>query len=240
LADLDFTHMQQREEHWAIVDLVGKGGHIRTVPVPEWVKATIDLWVAAAGISTGRLFRCICRAGKHWGDGVSERVVWHVVKQYARKLGLAQVAPHDLRRFVCKAVPCIRRRIGSDSILAGSRFRANDRTLPRMQTADSRRRERQHRDRTAAKLLWIGAQCRLYVRGSGVELGWYRLPGVALFSPSCGRSWLNICRNRSNFPILRAFRDGWDSTNHNPPLFLESLFYHRSNLQTITRRSSTI
>ena len=43
LADLDFTHLQQREEHWAIVDLSGKGGHIRTVPVPEWVKATIDL-----------------------------------------------------------------------------------------------------------------------------------------------------------------------------------------------------
>ena len=39
LADLTFTHLQQREEHWAIVDLVGKGGHIRTVPVPEWVKA---------------------------------------------------------------------------------------------------------------------------------------------------------------------------------------------------------
>ena len=42
LADLEFTHLQKREEHWAIVDLVGKGGHIRTVPVPDWVKATID------------------------------------------------------------------------------------------------------------------------------------------------------------------------------------------------------
>ena len=95
LADLDFTHLQQREEHWAIVDLVGKGGHIRTVPVPEWVKTTIDLWVAAAGISARRLFRYVCRAGKHWGDGVTERVVWHVVKHYARKLGFPQVAPHD-------------------------------------------------------------------------------------------------------------------------------------------------
>jgi hypothetical protein len=27
--------------------------------------------MAAAGISTGRLFRCVCRAGKHWGDGVN-------------------------------------------------------------------------------------------------------------------------------------------------------------------------
>jgi site-specific recombinase XerD len=32
---LTLDHLQQREEHWAIVDLVGKGGHIRTVPVPD-------------------------------------------------------------------------------------------------------------------------------------------------------------------------------------------------------------
>jgi site-specific recombinase XerC len=37
-AELDVAHLQWREEHWAIVDLVGKGRHIRTVPVPEWVK----------------------------------------------------------------------------------------------------------------------------------------------------------------------------------------------------------
>ena len=102
LAELEFTHFQQREEHWAIVDLIGKGGHIRTVPVPEWVKTAIDLWVSSAGISTGRLFRCVCRAGKAWGNGVSERVVWHVVKQYAKAVGLSQVAPHDLRRSCAK------------------------------------------------------------------------------------------------------------------------------------------
>jgi site-specific recombinase XerC len=38
LADRDFTHLQQREEHWAIVDFVGKGGHIRTAPVTDWVR----------------------------------------------------------------------------------------------------------------------------------------------------------------------------------------------------------
>lgn len=102
LADLEFTHLQQREEHWAIVDLIGKGGHIRTVPMPEWVKATIDVWVAAAGISEGRLFRCVCRAGKCWGNGVTERVVWHVVKQYAKDFGITHLAPHDLRRSCAK------------------------------------------------------------------------------------------------------------------------------------------
>ena len=34
---LTLDRLQQREEHWAIVDLVGKGGHVRTVPVPDWV-----------------------------------------------------------------------------------------------------------------------------------------------------------------------------------------------------------
>jgi site-specific recombinase XerD len=31
---LTLDHLQQREDHWAIVDLVGKAGHVRTVPVP--------------------------------------------------------------------------------------------------------------------------------------------------------------------------------------------------------------
>jgi site-specific recombinase XerD len=102
LADLDFAHLQQREEHWAIVDLVGKGGHIRTVPVPAWVKATVDEWVGAVGLETGKLFSCVCRAGKCWGEGVTECLVWQVVKQYAAELGFRSVTPHDLRRSCAK------------------------------------------------------------------------------------------------------------------------------------------
>ncbi len=98
LAELTLDHLQRREDHWAIVDLVGKGGHIRTVPVPDWVKQTLDDWVSAAGIENGRVFRCVCRAGKAWGDVMTEKVVWHVVKHSAAKLGLERLAPHDLRR----------------------------------------------------------------------------------------------------------------------------------------------
>jgi integrase len=68
LTQLLIENMQRREDHWAIVDLVGKGGHVRTVPIPDWVKTTIDAWVAAAGINSGRLFRCVCRADKVWGE----------------------------------------------------------------------------------------------------------------------------------------------------------------------------
>jgi site-specific recombinase XerD len=98
LAELKVDDLQRREDHWAIVDLAGKGGHVRTVPVPSWVEQTIDDWLTAAGITSGKLFRCVCRAGKTWGDFITDRVVWHVVKDYAMKLGLPQLAPHDLRR----------------------------------------------------------------------------------------------------------------------------------------------
>ena len=101
-ADLTFAHLQQREEHWAIVDLVGKGGHIRTVPMPDWVKSKVDAWTSEAGLYSGKLFRCVCRAGKRWGDGVTERLVWHVVKHYAQRLGFTGLAPHDLRRSCAK------------------------------------------------------------------------------------------------------------------------------------------
>jgi len=35
LAELTYDLLQRREDHWAIVDLVGEGGDIRTVPVPD-------------------------------------------------------------------------------------------------------------------------------------------------------------------------------------------------------------
>jgi len=37
LTALRVEDIQQREEHWVIADLVGKGGHIRTIPIPDWV-----------------------------------------------------------------------------------------------------------------------------------------------------------------------------------------------------------
>ena len=80
------------------MDLVGKGRHIRTVPVPDWVKRTIDDWLTEAGVTNGRLFRRVCRAGTVWGEGITEKVVWHVVKEYAAKIGVSKLAPHDLRR----------------------------------------------------------------------------------------------------------------------------------------------
>lgn len=46
-----------REGRWAIVDLRGKGGRIRTVAVPVWVKQGVDAWTTAAIDREGRQSR---------------------------------------------------------------------------------------------------------------------------------------------------------------------------------------
>jgi site-specific recombinase XerD len=97
-AQLQVRDVRQREEHWALVDLMGKGRHIRTVPVPDWVKAALDDWTNAAGISDGRVFRCVSRKGSVWGNGITEKVIWHIVKGYAKSAGIQELAPHDCRR----------------------------------------------------------------------------------------------------------------------------------------------
>ena len=56
LVGLDMSDVEKRQEHRAIVDLIGKGGHICTVRDPEWAKPALDEWTVAAGIRDGKSF----------------------------------------------------------------------------------------------------------------------------------------------------------------------------------------
>ena len=106
VAELTVDHLQRREGHRAIVDLSGKGGHVRTVPVPDWVYLELGAWIEAAEVKTGKVFRRVSNAGKAWGDRVTEKLAWHVVKEFAKKTGVSRLAPHDLRRScarLCRA-----------------------------------------------------------------------------------------------------------------------------------------
>ncbi len=73
LAALDVAAIQQREARWVVIDLVGKGRRVRTVPVPAWVKVLVDNWLAAAGLETGKVLRPIDKAGHLSGNSVTPR-----------------------------------------------------------------------------------------------------------------------------------------------------------------------
>lgn len=102
LANLTFDHVQQRDGRWVLPDLVGKGGRIRTVPLPAWVKCAVDVWTEAAGLAEGNVFRALNKKGTMWGQGVTAKVIWWVVLRYAKPLGTPKLAPHDLRRTCAK------------------------------------------------------------------------------------------------------------------------------------------
>jgi integrase len=69
---------------------------MRTVPVPNWVKSTVDAWTRGAELRSRTLFRAIGKTGKVYGDGFTAKVIWRSRK--ASNCGFGLIAPHDLRR----------------------------------------------------------------------------------------------------------------------------------------------
>ena len=99
---LTMKHVQQRDNRWCIVDLVGKHGRVRTIPMPTWTKNAIDAWTVVATITEGNLFRPVNRGDQVCGERMSEKVVWQMLKTYVAGAGLPDIAPHDLRRTTAK------------------------------------------------------------------------------------------------------------------------------------------
>jgi site-specific recombinase XerD len=102
VAALTFTHLQQRDGRWCVVDLVGKHGRVRTAPMPTWVKVAVDAWASPASVAEGHVFRPVNRAHRVTGEVLGEKVVWQLIKPYAEAAGVPGIAPHDLRRTCAK------------------------------------------------------------------------------------------------------------------------------------------
>jgi site-specific recombinase XerD len=113
LAALTMEHIQQREGRWVIVDMVGKGGKCRTVPLNAKSKAVLDTWTEAAGITQGRVFKAInksdnlagtreIRKGIESTGYMTDQSLANVVTYYCDKCGFQNVAAHDLRRTYAK------------------------------------------------------------------------------------------------------------------------------------------
>jgi integrase len=101
LVALEIEHVQPRDGRWVLVDLRGKHGRVRSVAMPAWVKQALDLWIDAADLIEGKLFRAINRHGMLTRDTLSAQAVLDVVKEYGEPLGI-RVRPHDLRRTCAK------------------------------------------------------------------------------------------------------------------------------------------
>lgn len=114
-SNLKLEHIQMRDARWVIVDLVGKGNRVRSVPMPSWCKAAIDEWVQASyygRVSQGKnavaqfyfaVFRPVTKADKPGDEHhMSPQSIFMAVKRLAAEAGLGSISPHDLRRTFAK------------------------------------------------------------------------------------------------------------------------------------------
>ena len=97
VAGLQFSHIQQRDGRWVIIDLLGKRNRLRSVPVPNWAKAAIDEWAVTANIHEGYIFRPVNKGDSIQGEKLTSQAIQNTVKQYAAACGY-ELAAHDLRR----------------------------------------------------------------------------------------------------------------------------------------------
>ena len=85
------------EERWVIVDLRGKHGRVRSVPVPGWTKEAVDAWTTASGVTAGVLFRRINKCGLVQRTSLGPQSIYNIVRQHGAVVD-PEVRPHDLRR----------------------------------------------------------------------------------------------------------------------------------------------
>ncbi len=115
VANLTWEQVQQRDGRWAIIDLQGKRGRLRSIGIPPWVKAALDRWARASGVNEGRLFRALNKDGQLAGrvrtkggyqtDGnLTPQAIYNIVEEHVRAAGYTNrkgepaIAAHDLRR----------------------------------------------------------------------------------------------------------------------------------------------
>lgn len=99
---LTVEHIQLVQGRWAIVNILGKRNKIRTVPMPGWVKQTLDQWLEVSGIFTGIILRGMVRGGHVRKTPLSYTSGWETVRYYGEQIGIDNLAPHDLRRTFAK------------------------------------------------------------------------------------------------------------------------------------------
>lgn len=126
---LSFSHIEQREGRWAIVDIVGKRDKMRTVPMPSWAKACVDVWKSIAHLEEGFVFRRVNKGGNLMGERMTEQAIYNIVVGYAERLEKQGIAPHDLRRTFAKlahkggsSIDQIQLSLGHDSIQTTEKY----------------------------------------------------------------------------------------------------------------------
>lgn len=121
-AKLTEGHFRLIENRWVIANLLGKGGRLRNVVVPDWCKHDVDAYLVAlrqtesfrilttsyidmqptTPLSELALFVSIKQSGQVATIGITPQTVYNIVLRYAKQCDIEKLAPHDVRRSYAK------------------------------------------------------------------------------------------------------------------------------------------
>jgi len=126
---LSVEHIQLRDARWVIIDLIGKGRRVRTVPMPSWTKHAVDAWIAGSRINSGIVFRSMNKGDRVIGKSMTPRSICQIVHSAGAEIGFPNLAPHDLRRTFAKlahkgkaALEQIQLSLGHASVMTTERY----------------------------------------------------------------------------------------------------------------------
>jgi integrase len=78
-----------------VLEVQGKGAKNRVIPIKPILADRLREWKEIVG--NGRIARSLGRK-KELGESMSGVAIFHLVNKYGKKIGLPNLAPHDLRR----------------------------------------------------------------------------------------------------------------------------------------------
>lgn len=105
IVGLTVGHLQEREGHSVIADLIGKGGRVRTIKLPVPVKRSIAIWLEASGrelYGDAPVFVALRKGDQLASERLSDQAIYKMVVKYAEAIGRPELRPHDLRRTFAK------------------------------------------------------------------------------------------------------------------------------------------
>jgi site-specific recombinase XerD len=98
-ASLEVRQLQERSGHPVLVDIIGKGNKIRSVPCITWTFDAVYDWLDAAGIEDGYVFRGVYKSRKRIRKtGITPQAVYLIIRKYSEMMPDVSLATHDMRR----------------------------------------------------------------------------------------------------------------------------------------------
>jgi integrase len=120
-----------RQGRNAVLRVHGKGEKLRVVKLPDMALQALDEWREQHPNPKGdtAIFTRVWRGGKVTTQSITDRAVWMIVQQAARRAGLSKVSPHDLRRSFARGAyeagvsfELIRQTLGHSNIATTERY----------------------------------------------------------------------------------------------------------------------